>query len=124
MANWNWDDGTPEDGPRPYSGPTDSPKLTDPDTLLFCADLIKKHDELAKMMGFPTEVVWLEVPDEVKELVGAEDEQATRIYAWDGFENYHEIVCERTEATKDFCRIRFVRNSDEIEINVTWAQDA
>lgn len=123
MANWNWDDGTPEDGPRPYSGPTNYPKLTDPDTLLFCEDLIKKHDELAKMMGFPTEVVWLEVPaEEIKDLTGSD--QATRIYAWDGFENYHEIVCDRIEATLDACRVRFIRASDEIEINVFWTKEA
>lgn len=116
--NWNWNDGTPEDGPSLSSVGF---ILADEDTLTFCTDLIKKHDDLAKQLGFQTEVTWLAVPAEIIAEAGVEDENTTRIYAWDSDDNYHEIVCTRTDATTDDCRIRFVR--DFTEINVTWAQE-
>jgi len=125
-VNWNWNDGTPEDGPRPID-PSELASLREfpepeacEDLLLSFHDLIAKHDEIAKMLQLPTECQWLEEQ-------GSEEEDATgawRIYAWDARGNYHEISIERTDATTDNCLIRFVRASDDLVINVTWNREA
>ena len=98
----------------PFSGP-----LTE-DTQLCFTDLIAKHDEIAKMLQFPTEVQWLEEQPSEEE----DDNGDRRIYAWDGQGNYHEISSARTDATTDACVIRFNRGSDDLEINVNWRQEA
>lgn len=125
-ANWNWNDGTPEDGPWPID-PSELASLREfpepeacEDLLLSFRDLIAKHDELAKMLQFPTKVQWLEEQPSEEE----DDHGDWRIYAWDGAGNYHEISINRTDATTDACLIRFIRSSDDLVINVNWNQEA
>lgn len=96
-----------------FSGPISS------DTFTFFLDLITKHDELAKMLQFPTEPLqWFEESRE------GDESMTSRIYAWDATGNYHEISIERTDATTDDCRIQFNRTSDDLAINVNWRQEA
>jgi hypothetical protein len=119
--NWNYEDGTPEDGPSQipyvYAGPFQTPLTAD--TQMFFSDLIAKHDAMAKLLQFTTSdsLTWLE--EEKAPDAGMTDS----IYAWDAAGDFHEIRIERTDPTTDACKIRFFRSKTETTINVLWNQE-